>query len=282
MESKPHAETQAAPADVDASAKKRKRDDLEKSDSKLSEYLRTFQPGKSTANEVSEMMDPAAAAEQEKLLQDAESDEEYEKIPARPEKKQMKEAPATEPETNRVSFPSSTGKMAGEQEDLDADPGHEPEPPTETKPDALATDDDWLRSRTNRLLDLVDIDELPQRHLPPQQNDDQVTGHTDGENREVRTGDGRPQDTESKAEKSPGSPELIKEAQEPDEEPAVAAIRKTSRLFVRNLPFATSEEDLRTHFEQFGEVQEVSVRNGCLSCPCFTLADHMMNPDRDS
>ena len=37
-------------------------------------------------------------------------------------------------------------------------------------------------------------------------------------------------------------------------------IRRTSRLFIRNLPYSVKEDDIRGHMEQFGAVEEVCCR----------------------
>jgi multiple RNA-binding domain-containing protein 1 len=37
------------------------------------------------------------------------------------------------------------------------------------------------------------------------------------------------------------------------------AIRESGRLFVRNLPYTATEDDLRTHFEKYGTLEEVCI-----------------------
>jgi multiple RNA-binding domain-containing protein 1 len=41
---------------------------------------------------------------------------------------------------------------------------------------------------------------------------------------------------------------------------SLEAIRRTSRLFVRNLPYSATQEDLREAFERFGTIEEVCFR----------------------
>jgi multiple RNA-binding domain-containing protein 1 len=44
---------------------------------------------------------------------------------------------------------------------------------------------------------------------------------------------------------------------EPAKDDTLESIRRTSRLFVRNLPYSATQEDLRAAFEQFGTLEEV-------------------------
>lgn len=258
-------------AAADAS-KKRKRGEVDESDPKLAEYLKTFEKGKSAANEVAEMLDPAALAEQEQLLKDAESDDEYETIPARPGKKQMREAPGDE---QAVAVPTGNQPLAtpvAEPEVAqEADEVMEDAAPATAQ--AGLTDDDWLRSRTNRLLDLVDDDEMPQRHGAPLQPAAVAEETVEQPKEGQKTGedDPRPQASETAAEDDSSVEGKGKGKAEPDADASLATLRQTSRIFVRNLAFtsgaalATQEEDLRTHFEQFGDIQEVSTSPSHLS-----------------
>jgi multiple RNA-binding domain-containing protein 1 len=103
-------------------------------------------------------------------------------------------------------------------------------------------DADWLRSRTNRVLDFVEDDEVPPsaKLLAPKLV-------------ELR-------------EAAPAAIATPTAAQQPDREvsPAAAAslsesdkVRDTGRLFLRNLNFDVSEDDLREHFSQYGALEEV-------------------------
>lgn len=134
-----------------------------------------------------------------------------------------------------------------------------------------ATDDQWLRSRTSRQLDLVDIHE--------------VVAHS----RVVEAIEQEPTQVTSHSEYNAGvSHVLASEPSHGQEAGNVAAptdsARGTRRLFVRNLPFAASSEDVREHFEVFGSVEEVSSPKcpfsiGSSSCH-FCINDE--SPDRDN
>jgi multiple RNA-binding domain-containing protein 1 len=106
------------------------------------------------------------------------------------------------------------------------------------------TDDDWLRSRTNRLLDLVDPEELVvHSRVEASANENTVT----------ETAIGEPVTNEE-----PSIEEEEFEGFEDEKpDPVIEAIKSNGRLFVRNLPYTASEEDLREHFETFGTLDEV-------------------------
>ncbi|ROT42270.1 RNA-binding domain-containing protein [Sodiomyces alkalinus F11] len=234
-----------------AESKKRKRDEVDESDPKLQEYLQVFQHGKGLADEIAETLTPAAVAEKKKLLEEGESDDEYELIPTRPEKKQMRQAPHDQPE----KLSREDDSMAVDKEPEANGAGTEPE--TEVQPDpapeanVAATDDDWLRSRTNRLLDLVDEDEMPPPL--PKNTDDQVVEP------EVKGDQVDPQSELQTQEPEASIADVPGDVEKDGEDASIATIRKTARLFARNLPYTAAEPDLREHFEQFGEVQEVHI-----------------------
>ena len=58
-------------------------------------------------------------------------------------------------------------------------------------------------------------------------------------NKEIEATEDTPEDNEEK----------------PD--PTLEAIRSNGRLFVRNLPYTATEQDLRNHFAPFGALEEV-------------------------
>ncbi|KAF4783810.1 RNA recognition domain-containing protein [Colletotrichum scovillei] len=245
----PSASVAPPPASDEKDAKKkRKREDLDESDPKLREFLQVMGTGQSSANEMSDVMASAAVKEQKKLLQDDESDDEYEAIPSRPEKRQMREAPQGDGRTEPL--PEKDEAMP------DADPVSEPtevmpqDETTSAPTNAAATDDDWLRSRTNRLLDLVEDGEVPRP--PVQQDSGETVGSAPVEQQKQLAAE------KPKAETDGGA--VVQDApvsQEVEEDATLATIKRNSRLFVRNLPFSAKDEDLRAHFEQFGELQEV-------------------------
>lgn len=236
----PTPEPEPRAKDADANGKKRKREAVDESDPKLKEYLDMMRPGQTTSSKLegiygqqpSEQKDVEMAA----VPVDDESDDEYEAIPAKKSKHQegiVEETPAA-----RVEDPSPVVDPSPQAIDQDV--------PNATGP-ADTTDDDWLRSRTNRLLDLVDPDDqsaLPPAPTPPAQA------------QAVTSGPSPPAEVELPL--APSEAPVEPAVEKTDEEIATEQILRTGRLFVRNLPFKATEAELAKHFRKYGETEEVS------------------------
>ena len=139
----------------------------------------------------------------------------------------------------------------------------EPEPPAKklaVPPAVAVSDDDWLRSRTNRLLDLVDPGELEAEQSNPTKRAEGAS-EISAPNDEAES-----HDTESQGQ---------------DEEPrgpAVERIKQTARLYVRNLAFSTTEADLWELFGQFGGLEEVRHAHA-VNFPLCSLRDEAHDRD---
>lgn len=228
------------PPSEDTGPKKRKRDNVDEADPKLQEFLEVMDPKRASKRP---REDGGVAGEIEMApppLED-ESDGEYEEIPAKETRLVAKEGPVV---VTNESIPL---------------PPRQPETPPdvsatevvkEAPPQAPigATDDDWLRSRTNRLLDLVDPDDpnigsRPTAQIPPALDASPQIPATTGPS------DQAVQDTTVDHPEGPAEPG--------DGDSAETLIQKTARLFVRNLPYTATEDSLRARFEKFGAIEEV-------------------------
>lgn len=102
------------------------------------------------------------------------------------------------------------------------------------------TDHDWLRGRTTRTLDLVDPDDI---QLQPEQYSGNVP-------------------FKDLTNTSSSAPALKDADADAESETDVEAhnLRKVpnARLFLRNLAFSVTQDDLDNRFKQFGKIQEVS------------------------
>jgi multiple RNA-binding domain-containing protein 1 len=177
------------------------------------------------------------------VLEAGDSDDEYEDIPARHPKRPAQGAPVHVDATPAAAAVGETPAPVP------------PDEPTREVPQvsADATDDDWLRSRTSRLLDLVDPDDpeyaarpsasVPIAAPPPEPQDQ---SHDDSAAVGVEQPSGG---AAVRAESSKDAAKLVE---------------KTSRLFLRNLSYHVTEDDIRQHFGRFGSLEEVSIR--CLVC----------------
>lgn len=236
----------------DESSKKRKREVLDEADPKLQEYLEvmghaTKKPrDKEVLGGSLDFDSPTAVPPA--LLEAGESDDEYEDVPTRHPKRPVQGTPA---HVDATPAPVTDGNVPA--------PTTVDEPAREV-PQVLAdaTDDDWLRSRTSRLLDLVDPDDPGFSARPPPSlpaatptAEPQALPHDDA----AADADRQGKDGPVKAESS---------------EDAVKLVEKTSRLFLRNLSYAVTEDDVRDFFGKFGNLEEVSISqlsllsNACL------------------
>ncbi|KAK3393771.1 hypothetical protein B0H63DRAFT_407062 [Podospora didyma] len=230
----------------DPSAKKRKRCALDEADPKLQEFLEVMGH---TSKRPRDQGDVGGGLPDVSVvpvgLEAGESDDEYETIPSLKSKQPAQPAavhdttaatPAAHAEAS-VALPVSQAPVeaAGEAEPV----------PTG------ATDDDWLRSRTNRLLDLVDPDDA------------------------AFSARGRPRAPDSAAVLTHQAPAAVTDQEGPRDQPAAVSretnqraaptedaatiIARTCRLFLRNLSYTVTEDGLREHFGTFGELEEVNL-----------------------
>ncbi|KAK4181255.1 putative multiple RNA-binding domain-containing protein [Triangularia setosa] len=245
---KAHALVKSHVSDVepaeDASSKKRKRDLMDEADPKFQEYLEVMghhtkkaRDGEAVGNSAFESETTTAIPSA--LIEGGESDDEYEDIPVRP-KRPIEETPT-------LALPTATPVEAvappAPFQPADEAAREMPQVPAE------ATDDDWLRSRTNRLLDLVDPDD---------------PGFS------TRSADAVPAATQAslseeqvQTTQEPGFAAAESEVEKHDvvrtPEDALKLIEKTARLFLRNLSYTVTEDNVRDHFNRFGELEEVHV-----------------------
>ncbi|KAF2666791.1 putative pre-rRNA processing protein Mrd1 [Microthyrium microscopicum] len=123
-------------------------------------------------------------------------------------------------------------KTKQQQQSIDAifesDSNEDTDPTAEAKP-ITQSDKDWLRSKKGKLLD---EDAIPQEK--DQELAEQVTAGDAGD---------EPEDVEMQDEDIDESPEVFK-------------IRQSGRLFLRNLSFKITEDELREGFSQFGDLEE--------------------------
>lgn len=216
---------------------------------KLQEFLEVMQPpSKSKIWENQDAAISQASAHHipkadNTVTRESQSDEIYEHVPKRMKKERKSEEEnvvLVEPPVP-VHMPSVDAEPVSSDRDVSQEAAQEP-----LTKSSIASDADWLRSRTSRLLGLVDDDDV------------QLTALLEAaptENMSLSKG-----------------PELVKEggvsdaSVQTDEKLDVEGAEHENeaigngRLFVRNLTYTTTEEDLRRHFEDgsHGNIEEVS------------------------
>ncbi|RDW73155.1 putative multiple RNA-binding-containing protein 1 [Coleophoma cylindrospora] len=217
---------------------KRKRNDLEEADPKLKEYLDIMQPAsksKKWEGQATDFSEEPPTKMQAIEAPEAESDGEYEAVP-----KIIKKTP---PPAAALPLSLPTPVISASQE-IDLSVAAEHDHPMPDLPEA--TDDDWLRSRTNRLLDLMEPEDV-------------AVGTTTSEPRTMEPTEATQTPASADVQDIEPAPVEEEDADEVVEhsDPVFDAIRSNGRLFVRNLSYNASEEDLRKHFEPFGTLEEV-------------------------
>lgn len=211
---------------------------------KLKEFLQVMQkPSNVSWNDTAEISQGDSVygieAPQSVDVVEAESEDEYEMITKKP-KKESKHGGNSEELLHDTIQGSATEKIANSPE-LEGDP--DPLKATDSSNDGK-TDVDWLRSRTNRVLDLVDEDEeeirptqKPIIHSLEPEKPPQIAAST----------------TDPVPEENAQDTEMETVTTNADEQ----AIRLSRRLFLRNLSYSITEDDLRAGFAQFGHLEEV-------------------------
>jgi multiple RNA-binding domain-containing protein 1 len=223
------------------SALKRKREEPTEQDPKLKEFLEVYQaPSKNNiwANGESQLVETVAPAEEVMpAVVDAgdESDNEYQVIAKKPKTSgaPSDDVAAEEPELEQAP--------AAQAPAVAADTGDAMEDVQETNAaeQGPVSDADWLRSRTNRVLDLVEDDEEPKATAP--------------QSKPVAQTRAAPKAVEERPEPVPATETPTVDAVLSEED----KIRDTGRLYLRNLHFEVAENEIRDHFTKYGSLQEV-------------------------
>ncbi|PQE18831.1 hypothetical protein CJF32_00006584 [Rutstroemia sp. NJR-2017a WRK4] len=219
---------------------KRKRSDVEAADPKLQEFLEVMQPASKSKIWDTGAMDSAIDEPPTKVqameAPAGESDDEYQSVPRKERKKSPAKAIESQlPPPSALEAPQTA--IIANQQALPA--------AAATVDNEAATDDDWLRSHTSRLLDVMDPEDVISK--PQQQsqvaNAEKVTEvepevNTPAENMDI-----------DEPEEEEGGVDLKQDNKAEDLDTTLEAIRSNGRLFVRNLPYSATEDDLRKHFE---------------------------------
>lgn len=105
------------------------------------------------------------------------------------------------------------------------------------------SDSDWLRSKTSRLLGLLDEDEQaafesPQKSVPTAPADSNNDANVESPEKPAV----------NNSEEAPTAPEV---------DTNIENVRISARLFIRNLSYETKESDLEPVFSPFGKLEEV-------------------------
>lgn len=238
--------TDYAPPPKENSLKRKRADAEAEQDPKLKEFLEVMQPpskSKSWANDDTQPTAGNAPAEdtvEEAVVPEDESDNDYQVIAKKPKTVPSPNQAPPDPEvTSRI--PDKRTADNEEQEHTD-----QPMEENEIAPaggNGPVSDADWLRSRTNRVLDLVDDDEATSR--PTDERPMPLDDETEAEGPSVS---GEVQVVE---------PEDLNPVEAPTVPSEEDKIRQTGRLYLRNLHYDVKSDDIEEYFSKYGNLEEV-------------------------
>ncbi|KAJ5876774.1 hypothetical protein N7455_000239 [Penicillium solitum] len=237
---------------------KRKRDG--EKDPKLQEYLSLMGSSSKTrtwAND-DEMIKPAV--DTVPVINQPAQEEEIQELPSHRKKAKTEEPPTVaEPEQPE---PMVIDKSEEEEVQETPEQDNSAEPEVEAAP---VSDADWLRSKTSRLLGLLDEEEqdefdqhkaaapitttttVPTKAASPASSDDE-SPQRDEESR-----------TAAIEKIAPNTTDVDSITEATPEDPNIDLIRNSARLFLRNLAYDTTESDLQPIFERFGKIEEIHI-----------------------
>ncbi|CAP93632.1 Multiple RNA-binding domain-containing protein 1 [Penicillium rubens] len=245
-------------ASVDNNLKRKRDGEKKPQDPKLQEYLSLMGSSSKTrtwAND-DEMIKPSVDTVPV-INQPAQEQEDIQDLPSHPKKAKTEKPPMVA----KAEQPEPMAIDKGEEEEVQETPEQEnsAEPEVDTRP---ISDEDWLRSKTSRLLGLLDEEE--QEEFDQQKAVAATTAPTKAVSPPSASGDESPQrDEESRTaaiEKiAPNTTDVDSITEATPEDPNIDLIRNSARLFLRNLAYDTTESDLQPIFERFGKIEEIHV-----------------------
>ncbi|KAE8396655.1 putative pre-rRNA processing protein Mrd1 [Aspergillus alliaceus] len=231
---------------------KRKRDrEADQQDSKLQEYMSLMQHSSHTKTWANDdaVINPVSNDSHTKV-QPVEADEAPQELTyAQRKKAKLAETSGEDAYASKPDDPEPmVVDVSGEEHNTEEAIGQE-EPAAQEEEQQPVSDADWLRSKTSRLLGLLDEEEQAEFDFATPK----ATTSTEPEAK-VKA--------DYKAEETAASPPVVdteKPTKVPEVDTNIENIRISARLFVRNLPYDTRESDLEPVFSPFGKLEEIHV-----------------------
>ncbi|PGH12928.1 hypothetical protein AJ80_06533 [Polytolypa hystricis UAMH7299] len=234
---------------------KRKHDLVGKEDDpKLQEYLAAMQPAmksRTWADDAAAIGAGNVSADKATSVENVADADQVETPQSKPKRLKSDRVLASDSRQQPESQKGQSEMTSGRTLPLDPSSEQPVDEDTSSAPrEEAKTDDDWLRSRTSRLLDLAEDEDEDPRPIPPRKAVSIESDESD------RKGANKPntEDMPAVSESREDSPVEVKPF-----DPNLDMIRNTGRLFVRNLPYHITEKDLEPVFSPFGKVEELHV-----------------------
>ncbi|KAL8948498.1 MAG: hypothetical protein Q9222_005317 [Ikaeria aurantiellina] len=260
VEKSEEASSHERPTKGQKSSLKRKREDEARSekDSKLQEYLQVMQPtsrSRTWANEDLTVEKPEKQDEEPHKPSEPRVWDEMDLVVNHQDlaKKRPKIYREAEPSDDKTSENIASAKAGPTSVESDAVIEHGTKIKDIDAP--VATDDDWLRSRTSRLLGLMDGDEDLTPHEPAE-NKDTLENEAAGDADDPASPDLSEVSHQVDSGEDQGTPNINGSTNQPNE-----TTQGASRLFVRNLPYTATVDEIRQHFERLRDnhIEEIHV-----------------------
>ncbi|KAL4907329.1 multiple RNA-binding domain-containing protein 1 [Aspergillus multicolor] len=239
------------PDDASGNALKRKRDGEPVKDSKTQEYLSLLQqPPKTRTWANDDQLPPPVETDSQLQEQptDVVDDEKEELTYA-----QRKKAKLGQDQNDGSSASVNAGHSPTADEDLSQPDPEKTEAKQKSEQEvsqeeqAPVSDMDWLRSKTSRLLGLLDEDEEATFAPPAPVVNDTPMADSNFDTSNVASPE------------KPTVEEPVKAPTAPEVDTNIENIRISARLFIRNLSYDTKEADLEPVFSPFGKIEEIHV-----------------------
>lgn len=175
-----------------------------------------------------------------------------EELPSHPKKARTQEpAPKEQPQPMVVDSAEDEGKESPAQEETEAQEEAGP-----------VSDADWLRSKTSRLLGLLDEDEQDDFETQKVEEPAEPPRRTNIESRNAAIENIGTENVMT--EPATNDDDVVedipdREEQEPIDDQNIDLIRASARLFLRKLAYDIKEDDLQPLFAPYGKLEEVSI-----------------------
>lgn len=257
---------------AEGALKKRKREAEKAQDPKLKEYMTLMQSGKTRTWANDDTMAAPSADPTPVINQPTHDNSVAEEVPSQPKKARIQEPqPVATQETESEPMVIDQSEDQSEEdgnEDASAQQETAAQDGQGEEEAGPASDMDWLRSKTSRLLGLLDEDEqaefeerkvdkpVESRSSPKDESRsaaiEQITSEPEPEpftNADETIDEPAEEEEEDKEKENEISPEQAKN---------IELIRDSARLFLRNLSYDLKEADLYPLFSPFGKTEEVS------------------------
>lgn len=221
-------------------------------DPKLKEYLEVMKPKSKKRtwenDEIPQVNNEAALSDDDQMAVDAgaaASDDEYEVVP-RKAKRTKVDPSATE---------QQPAEATAEEAVISPTDNAEQPAPEDVAPQGPVSDADWARSRTSRLLGLLDDDEEEEENNRPKARAASVSSSDMEDVTPAKSGPAKVTTTTN----APAPTAAADESAQPETDAEPTGVRASMRLFVRNLPYDVQQEALQSEFASYGNVEEVSM-----------------------